>query len=102
MADTTPPVISLLGTNPVNHEIFTVYTDAGATAIDNSDGDISANIVVTGSVDINALGTYILSYDVSDNAGNQAQVQLQLQSIVRLASRFTPMDLVLYQHHSYL
>ncbi|KAK3244643.1 hypothetical protein CYMTET_45757 [Cymbomonas tetramitiformis] len=48
--DTTPPVITLLGANPVNLTVlngsnalsgYTAYTDAGATALDNVDGDLT-------------------------------------------------------------
>ncbi len=72
VADTTPPVITLTGSNPVNHEVNTIYTDAGATASDNTDGDISGNINVTGSVNASVIGTYILTYNVSDSSGNAA------------------------------
>lgn len=69
--DTIAPVITLLGNNPdsiTRHT--TAYTDPGATALDNIDGDISANIIVTGSVDTSAAGTYTLTYTVSDAWGN--------------------------------
>jgi len=71
--DTTLPVITLLGDNPVNLYIGDSYTDAGATALDDVDGDITADIVVGGdTVDTNATGTYIITYNVSDAAGNPA------------------------------
>ncbi|MFI1770105.1 immunoglobulin-like domain-containing protein, partial [Thalassobellus citreus] len=45
----------------------------GATASDNKDGDISANIVIGGdTVNSNVAGTYIITYNVSDVAGNPA------------------------------
>ena len=71
-ADTVAPVLTLLGSSVVNITVGDTYTDAGATASDNVDGDISANIVVTGSVDANTVGTYTLTYNVSDAAGNAA------------------------------
>ena len=72
VADTTIPVISLVGSTPTNHQQGTVYTDAGATASDNTDGNITANIAVTGSVNENLAGSYTLTYNVSDAAGNAA------------------------------
>ncbi|KZZ58038.1 S-layer family protein, partial [Oleiphilus sp. HI0123] len=72
VSDMTAPVISLVGTDPLNHEVGTIFLDPGAIASDNIDGDISANIGVTGSVDANTVGAYILSYNVSDAAGNAA------------------------------
>jgi len=72
VSDTTIPVISLSGSASLNHEQGLVYSDAGATASDTFDGDLSGNIMVTGSVDSNTAGTYTLSYNVSDTAGNAA------------------------------
>ena len=44
--DTTAPVITLLGSNPVYLEYGSTYSDAGATSMDNVHGDITANIIV--------------------------------------------------------
>ncbi|MCP4644066.1 MAG: DUF5011 domain-containing protein, partial [bacterium] len=71
-ADTTPPVITVLGQNPVTLEVGTSYVDAGATATDDVDGDLTASIVVTNSVNSSALGTYTVLYEVSDASGNSA------------------------------
>ena len=70
--DTTDPVITLLGSSNITIAHGSTYTDAGATAVDDTDGDITGNISVTGSVDTNTLGDQVLSYDVSDAAGNAA------------------------------
>ena len=72
ISDTNIPVITLLGDNPVTVVQDTTYNDAGATALDIEDGDITASIVVTGSVDTSTLGTYVLTYNVQDAAGNFA------------------------------
>lgn len=50
------------------------YTEPNATANDNVDGSVSVNI--SGTVDTNTLGDYVLSYDASDAAGNNA-IQVQ-------------------------
>ncbi|HPO13124.1 MAG TPA: DUF5011 domain-containing protein, partial [Candidatus Hydrogenedentes bacterium] len=70
--DTTPPVITLLGDPLVSHECGVPYTDAGATAEDDIDGDITADIQVTGTVDSATPGVYTLTYNVSDSSGNPA------------------------------
>ena len=75
MADTVSPVITLIGDAALSFEVApsgTVYEDAGATATDGADGDISANITVTGSVDLTTVGTYTLTYSLTDAAGNEA------------------------------
>ena len=66
------PVITLTGTDVTINNGDT-YTDAGATASDDEEGDITANIVLGGdTVDTNTDGTYTITYDVSDGAGNAA------------------------------
>ncbi len=72
--DITAPVITLLGASPVDFFVGDpAYIDAGATALDDVDGDITANIVVGGDVvDINLAETYVITYNVSDTAGNTA------------------------------
>ena len=68
-----PPVITLLGEAAMTWECGTTFSDPGATALDNTNGDISANIAVTGTVDITSPGDYVLTYNVSDAAGNAAE-----------------------------
>ena len=75
VADTVSPVITLIGDAALSFEVApsgTVYEDAGATATDGADGDISANITVTGSVDLTTVGIYTLTYSLTDAAGNEA------------------------------
>ena len=70
--DVTIPVISLEGSASVSLEAGSPYTDAGATATDNVDGSITSSIVTVNPVDINTVGTYTVTYNVSDTAGNAA------------------------------
>ncbi len=45
----------------------------GVSATDNVDGDVTADIVVTGdTVDTDVPGTYTITYNVTDSAGNDA------------------------------
>jgi hypothetical protein len=70
--DPNPPVIQLRGDATVNLIIDAPYSDAGATATDKEDGDITSRIVVTNPVNTTLLGTYTVTYAVSDLAGNPA------------------------------
>jgi len=70
--DTTPPVLTLLGSQVMEIRQGTVYTEPGYTAIDDVDGDITNRVTVTGSVNVNVPGVYRLEYKVSDAAGNTA------------------------------
>lgn len=70
--DTTAPVITLTGDNPLERYIGQAYVESGATANDNEDGDLTSSIVTTGTVNVNLKGTYTVTYTVSDAAGNTA------------------------------
>ncbi|MSU74741.1 DUF5011 domain-containing protein, partial [Candidatus Kaiserbacteria bacterium] len=72
--DTVPPVISLLGDAALQITVGDVFLDSGATATDSVDGDLTANIVVSGTVDTATEGLYTLTYSVLDAAGNAASV----------------------------
>src|SRR3989344_5549140 len=69
-SDTTPPVITLTGNNPENVAKNFAYTDAGATALDDVDGEIS--VAMSGSVDTTVVGSYTLTYTATDAASNAA------------------------------
>ena len=69
-ADIVVPVINLIGDATVSVELGSDYTDAGATASDNLDGDITASIVTVNPVDVNTVGTYNITYNVTDSSGN--------------------------------
>ena len=56
VADATAPVITLIGDAAVAHALGTDYTDAGATATDNVDGDISSSITTSGTVTTGTAG----------------------------------------------
>jgi len=73
LRDTTPPVLTLLGDNPLIHEAGTPFTDPGATATDLCAGDLTASIVTNITVNPNVLGTYTNSFTVADGSGNTAQ-----------------------------
>ena len=82
VVDTTAPVITLVGDSQVNLEVGSTYTDAGATASDNYDGDISSQIVVVNNVDVNTLGSYTVTYSVSDSSSNAASIVTRTVNVV--------------------
>src|SRR3989344_4881451 len=71
--DTTIPVITLNSANPQTIELGVAYSELGATASDNYDGDISSNITIdSSSVNTSAVGSYNVTYDVNDSSNNPA------------------------------
>lgn len=82
--DTTPPVLSLLGEERTIIGFGSEYVDAGYTAIDNIDGDITTSVITEGTVNTRAFGEYTLTYTAKDSSGNTTTIQrvvvVQIQS----------------------
>ena len=89
VVDTTPPVLTLRGANPMRIEVGRAFTDPGATALDAGDGDLTADITVSGAVYANRVGTYTLTYQVQDRAGNKAPDAVRTVNVVRTSSPST-------------
>lgn len=70
--DTVCPVITLNSDREMYVILNGKYTEQGATATDNYDGEITSQINMTGSVDTSKLGTYDVKYTVTDSSGNSA------------------------------
>ena len=85
--DTTVPVITLLGDATATIEVGSIYTDAGATATDNYDGDITLSIVTVNPVDATTVGVYTLTYNVTDANGN---VAVEVTRTVNVLDRTVP------------
>lgn len=73
------PVLTLKGEKIVNLYVGETFDELGFTAIDKEDGDISAKVVVTGSVDTSKEGTYTKTYTITDDFGN---VSIETRTIV--------------------
>ena len=87
VSDTTPPVITLIGPNPVYVTVGTSYTDAGATCTDNYDGAITPQGGI--GVDPSQVGTYTVTYNCFDSEGNNAPL-VSRTVIVQEESDTTP------------
>jgi autotransporter-associated beta strand protein len=70
LIDTTKPVITLIGASLVNVDYGSIYTDLGATVDDNKDATRSLN--GTGSVITTVPGSYTVTFNTTDAAGNVA------------------------------
>ena len=80
VVDTTAPVITLSGANPQTIQVGNPYVELGATANDNYDGDISGSVIIDATaVNTNAIGSYIVTYDVEDSSSNAAVKCLSLR-----------------------
>ena len=76
--DISAPSITLNGDKNVYIKKGEAYVEAGFTAIDNVDGDVSSNVKLSGGVNTEIIGNYSIIYEVSDNAGNVAKVSREI------------------------
>ncbi len=83
MLDTTAPLLTLLGDNPLRLNIGDAFTDPGAQVTD--DHDATTTILGSGTVNTGTPGTYILTYSTHDSAGNSA-LSLTRDVIVSVAA----------------
>ncbi|MDO8567016.1 MAG: DUF5011 domain-containing protein [bacterium] len=78
--DTTPPVITLLGDNPVRLSVGGTYVEPGVTVTDDVDGTAPIITFVdgvqmeanSGSIDTSSQTTHIITYSATDKKGNLA------------------------------
>lgn len=84
VGNTVLPSIQLLGAAALTVTVGATYQDAGATATDDVDGNLTANIITKSPVDTAIIGDYTITYDVTDSSGNAA---VQVTREVRVAAR---------------
>ncbi|HVB19994.1 MAG TPA: DUF5011 domain-containing protein, partial [Candidatus Paceibacterota bacterium] len=78
--DTIPPVITLLGDNPVHVSVGSTFTEPGVTVTDDVDGTDPyitfingiQQVVSSTTIDTSSPTTYIITYKATDAAGNVA------------------------------
>lgn len=63
------PVITLIGAATITLTTGESYVEYGATAYDSIDGDITDDLVITGSVSTEVEGTYYIYYNVTNSLG---------------------------------
>jgi hypothetical protein len=85
--DETAPVISLTGLSAIAlEEDVDVYDEQGATVSDS--GDLGVAVVIGGAtVDTTTAGTYVVTYDATDEAGNLA---VQVTRTVTVSDSIAP------------
>ena len=87
--DTTKPSIKLNGKGTITIYKGSKYSDKGAKATDNYDGDITKNIVKSGDVNTKKNGTYTITYKVSDSSKNEASVSRKVKVIDKPVAKKT-------------
>lgn len=84
--DTMKPVIKINGLDTVVVDVFSSYNEPGATVTDNYCNGLNATIT-SPVVNVNRVGTYTVTYDVTDCEGNAA---VTVTRVVKVVDRFAP------------
>lgn len=83
VVDRVRPVITLNGDPVMTINCGVPFTDPGATAQDGCDGNLNSAVVLGGdTLDITVIGAYVLTYDVSDSAGNAATPKTRTITVI--------------------
>ena len=83
VVDTTSPIITLNGENPLTLECHVDSYDESEAGVSDA-CDSSPTLTITGTVDSTALGTYPIVYTATDASGNTAQPRGQSTSWIPL------------------
>jgi hypothetical protein len=77
-----PPTVQLQGSNPMSISQGTPYTEPGYVATDAFGQDLTSSVQVSGNVNESAVGSYTLTYTVTDSCGNTSQPQQRVVQVV--------------------
>jgi len=69
-----PPSISLAGEKTINLTIGASFSEPGFAAADKEDGILTSSVTATGAVNVDAAGTYTITYSVTDSDQNTVTV----------------------------
>lgn len=89
-SDNEAPVITLNGNSEVTLNQYETYTDAGATATDNYDGNV--NVTTSNDVNTAVAGNYTVTYTATDKAGNTA-IKTRLVTVKEVVDYSVNLDL---------
>lgn len=79
VVDTTAPVIKLEGMSTIRVFENETFIDPGCSAMDNYDGDLSAQVKIESTIDMSAQGMYTITYTVNDTSGNSTSITREVE-----------------------
>ena len=85
--DKESPVITLKGDSNIVLYVGSSYNEAGYSAHDNCDGDITSKVEVVSNVDSSFVGNYTVTYKVVDGAGNESVVTRNVRVVNRTVTQ---------------
>ena len=81
--------LELLGNSIINIDQYATYVEPGYVAKDDEDGDLTSKVIVSGEVDTNNAGTYVLNYSVT-NSRNETQTKDRKVNVIKKNQTKTP------------
>ena len=81
--DIEKPKIELSGSSNYTVYLNAKYTDPGYKVTDNCDADLNSKVKVTNNVNMNKVGTYEVTYEVTDEAGNTSTIKRTVKVVAR-------------------
>jgi hypothetical protein len=82
--------VTLRGSAAMQITVGDTFTDPGATATDDVDGDLASHITVLGTVDAATAANYTLTYSATDAAGNTGSASRIVTVSASTATSTTP------------
>ena len=83
ISDNEKPKITLKQCSTITLYLNETWKEPGYTAIDNCDSDITNKVETSGNVNTKKLGTYKITYSVTDEAGNVAKIERTVKVVNR-------------------
>lgn len=77
--DTVAPELTLKGESKYIVYAGGNFVDPGIVAIDNYDGDITTKVEIDNPLNTNTVGSYTITYMVSDSSGNYSNVKREVE-----------------------
>lgn len=90
VVDTTKPVITVNGANPMLVYLNSTFTDPGATATDGCAGPVPVS--ASGSVNTAVIGLYTITYTATDPSGNTQTATRTVQVGFNFTGFFSPVN----------
>ncbi|MDF2535341.1 MAG: hypothetical protein K0R18_1500 [Bacillales bacterium] len=92
IADQIKPVIQLKGSSKMVLTVNDKFTEPGFSASDNLDGDLTAKVTITGTVNTAKAGKYTITYSVKDSSGNTTSINRDINIIKKIVVIQAPVE----------
>jgi len=101
IVDKEAPVLELNGKEEITIYKGNDYKEEGAKASDNYDKDLTEKIEITGEVDKDKIGEYVITYKVSDSSKNESSIERKVKVVERPVVKTEQKVAVLNYHFFY-